>query len=93
MAEKQMCRRCRTVYAATSPNPLSSHSLGRIERALSERRCLKCGGPVIWVSEDRTPLSYTHRVKDLRRNLLMALFWVAVAVAILFLWSRFGGPR
>ena len=90
MTEKQMCRRCKTVFATTSSNPITVHSLGRIERVLSERKCPKCGGMVIWVSGDGTPLSYKHRAVDIRRKLAMALVWAAIAALILFLWKRYG---
>jgi hypothetical protein len=85
-----MCRRCKTVFATTSSDPITVHSLGRIERVLSERKCPKCGGMVIWFSDDGIPLSYKHRVADMRRKLGVAVFWAAIAALILLLWKRYG---
>jgi len=90
VTERQICRRCQTVFATTSGSPVTAHSPGRIQRIVSERRCPKCGGQVIWVGSDGTPLSYKHRVADVRRNLGMALLWFGVAALLMFLWRQYG---
>jgi predicted RNA-binding Zn-ribbon protein involved in translation (DUF1610 family) len=90
VTERQICRRCKTVFATTSGSPVTAHSIGRIQRIVSEHRCPKCGGAVIWVGSGGTPLSYRHRVADVRRHLGMALLWIAVAALLVFLWRRYG---
>ena len=82
MTEKQRCQKCGAVYATTSGGAMFP-SLGRTQRVLSERKCPKCGGLVIWVSEDGRPLSHKHQMAEVTNNAKKALVWLAVLVALL----------
>jgi predicted RNA-binding Zn-ribbon protein involved in translation (DUF1610 family) len=83
--EKQVCRKCGRVYATVQVSAVTFQSFGRIERITSEDKCPKCGGLVIWVSEDGRPLSSERQMADLRRKAGWAVFWILVAIGLFFL--------
>lgn len=81
--ERQVCQRCGHIFAAIEVNTVTFHSPGRIIRISEERKCLRCGGLVLWVSGGSTPLSAKRRIAEMRRHLKMALLWVVVALAMI----------
>ena len=52
---------------------------------MSERKCPRCGGLVIWVSADGRFLNDKHQMADVTGHAKRALVWLAMLIAIVAL--------
>lgn len=85
MVEKQVCQKCGHVFATTHVGTSNFHSLGRIEKIIDERKCPRCGGLVLWVSETGRALSSKRQIADFRRQFKIVLLWIAILFGLLLI--------
>ena len=89
MREYQKCRRCGRIFAqidrSGSPISVMSESMRRAE----EKECPDCGGPVIWVDNQDSPLSENKQMEEANRHLRMGCLWSFIALILVYVLYHF----
>jgi len=80
MSEFQKCQKCGKTFARIDQTGPSIGGMGDIMRHAGEKMCPSCGGPVIRVDDNGSPMSAYERMEEANRHMRLGCLWGIVAL-------------
>ena len=80
MRETQKCRKCGKTFSQIERTGPFLGGMGETMRHSEDKKCPHCGGSVIWIDENGSPLSACKRMEDANRHFRLGVLWAVIAI-------------
>jgi DNA-directed RNA polymerase subunit RPC12/RpoP len=89
MRESQKCQKCGRSFTRIDRTGPYIEGMGDIMRRVKEKTCPGCGGRVIWVDENGTPMNTYKSIEESNKHFRLGCLWGVVALVGFILFHYF----